>query len=165
MTFQQGPRSTQESGTLALQQNTTSLKYTEKNTTSLKYIDDCSIGAAINMTEALILETEVKARPLTYQERTGHKIMTDHNILQQQLYEFHHFTTSNKFKINEKKSEVMIFNFSKQYAFPPNLSIGNSDISREVKSTKLLGVFIHDNLKWDENTQYICSRASEKLWL
>ena len=31
--------------------------------------------------------------------------------------------------------------------------------------TKLLGVIISDNLKWHKNTQYICDKARQKLWM
>ena len=36
---------------------------------------------------------------------------------------------------------------------------------REVSVTKLLGVKLQSDLKWGENTNYICNRASAKLWL
>ena len=34
-----------------------------------------------------------------------------------------------------------------------------------VRETKLLGVVISDDLKWEANTKYICSRAYKKLWI
>ena len=33
-----------------------------------------------------------------------------------------------------------------------------------VRETKLLGIILTDNLKWDANTDYICGRAMKKLW-
>ena len=78
---------------------------------------------------------------------------------------FYEFTKKSDLIINEKKSEVMVFNFSKSYAFPPNLTIGKSDIIREVTVTKLLGVKIQSDLRWQENTNYICKRATGKLWV
>ena len=34
-----------------------------------------------------------------------------------------------------------------------------------VESTKLLGVKITSDLKWYENTQYICSKGYARLWM
>ena len=31
--------------------------------------------------------------------------------------------------------------------------------------TKLLGVIVSEDLKWDKNTRYICDKARQKLWL
>ena len=57
----------------------------------------------------------------------------------------------------------MVFYFSKKYAFPPNLHIGDSEMLRKV--TKFLGVKIQNNLKWQENTDFICQKAIKRLWL
>ena len=75
--------------------------------------------------------------------------------------EFEEFTTEKKLIINDM-GVVISFNFSRNYAFPPDLSIGGSEILREVNVTKLLGVKLQSNLKWGENTNYIYSRASVK---
>ena len=31
--------------------------------------------------------------------------------------------------------------------------------------TKLVGVIITEDLKWGENTSYICKKAREKMWM
>ena len=59
----------------------------------------------------------------------------------------------------------MVINFSKLMSFPPNLTLGGSDLLREVAVTKLLGVQIQSNLKWQKNTDYICQKASKRIWL
>ena len=76
-----------------------------------------------------------------------------------------HLQKKSKLTINESKSEVMVFNFTKEYAFPPDLTIGESDLIREVTVTKLLGVMIQSDLGWQQNTEYICKRATGKLWI
>ena len=59
----------------------------------------------------------------------------------------------------------MIFNFSQIYAFPPDIVIGESEIIKEVTHTKLLGLVLQSNLKWNKNTEYIYGKAATKLWL
>ena len=59
----------------------------------------------------------------------------------------------------------MILNFLRSCSFPADVKIHGSDLLKEVTHTKLLGLMIQSNLKWDMNTEYICKKASAKLWL
>ena len=58
----------------------------------------------------------------------------------------------------------MIFNFTNNYQFTTRLSLNNENLE-VVKSTKLLGVVIDDNLKWDENTDYLIKSAYKRMEL
>ena len=79
--------------------------------------------------------------------------------------EFFEFTESNPFLINEKKCEVITFNFSKKFAFPPDIRVGKSDILTESTHATVLGLIIEENLKWNKNTEFIFKKAASKLWL
>ena len=79
--------------------------------------------------------------------------------------EFLSFTKETKFVINEDKCEAMLINFSRKMSFSPSITIGGTDTIKEVYHTKLLGVIIQSDLRWDLNTDYIFSKASSKLWL
>lgn len=69
-------------------------------------------------------------------------------------------------KIKETKTNIMKFNFSRSYDFPPEVQINGfcNDLS-VVPQTKLLGVIITEDLKWDANTKYICQKALKRLWI
>ena len=67
-------------------------------------------------------------------------------------------------KLNEKKSNIMIFNFSDTKQFTTRLFMKDK-ILPVVNKTKLLGTIITDNLKWDENTSYLIKRANSRLLL
>ena len=125
---------------------------TENKSLSVKFVDDCTIGSSINLIESLVEESENIPQPVTYNQRTGHKLKPQENIMQYELDNFTKFTSTQKFVINEKKTEMMVFNFSKKYAFPPNLSVGNSYSINEVPVMKLLGIKIQNDLKWQQNT-------------
>ena len=56
----------------------------------------------------------------------------------------------------------MIFNKSKKWDFPPELHFENGTQMEYVSKTKLVGVIITEDLKWGENTSYICKKAREK---
>ena len=64
--------------------------------------------------------------------------------------------------INQKKSKIMIFNFTQKYQFTTRLEI-NGDALEVVPKTKLLGVLIQDDLKWDANISSLVKRANARM--
>ena len=60
----------------------------------------------------------------------------------------------------------MKFNFSKSCDFPPEFKVRDFENNLEVVSeTKLLGVIVSNDLKWEANTSYLCKKAYKKLWI
>ena len=84
--------------------------------------------------------------------------------MQDQLNKIAEHATENKMKINLDKTKIMLFNQSKKYDFKPELSIEGVRLE-VVNKMKLLGVVITDDLKWDENTDFITKKAFSRLWL
>ena len=66
--------------------------------------------------------------------------------------------------LNQKKTKVMIFNFTDNYKFTARLALNDENLDI-VKQAKLLGVIITDDLKWDSNTEYIVKRAYTRMEL
>ena len=59
----------------------------------------------------------------------------------------------------------MKFNFARKTDFPPELTVsGFNDQLETVNQTKLLGVILTDDLKWSANTEFICKKASQRMW-
>ena len=59
--------------------------------------------------------------------------------------------------LNQRKTKVMIFNFTDNYKFTTNLNL-NDEKLEVVNQAKLLGVIISDDLKWDKNTEYLVKK-------
>ena len=59
----------------------------------------------------------------------------------------------------------MIFNNSRSYDFPPELSFSDGSHLQVVEETKLLGVMLQSNLKWNSNTKFIVKKAMMRMWL
>ena len=59
----------------------------------------------------------------------------------------------------------MIFNKSRKWDFPPEVSFNDGTQLDVITETKLVGVMISDNLSWNKNTAYICKKARRKLWI
>ena len=66
--------------------------------------------------------------------------------------------------LNQKKTKVMIFNFTDNYKFTTRLTMNQENIE-VVNKAKLLGVIISDDLKWDENTSYLVKKANARMEL
>ena len=56
----------------------------------------------------------------------------------------------------------MIFNFSNNYQFTTRLKLCDETLEI-VNKTKLLGVIMTDDLKWDENVIYLVKKAWQKM--
>ena len=81
------------------------------------------------------------------------------------LYELESFANENLMRINNSKTCIMKFNKSRKWDFPVEMQLKANANLKVVKSTKLLGVILDSNLKWESNTNYICKRAFSKMWL
>ena len=57
----------------------------------------------------------------------------------------------------------MVFNFSKKFQFLPDLYLEGTHLSL-AQETKLLGVTITNDCKWDANTKAIVYKANKRLW-
>ena len=117
------------------------------------------------MKKHLIYEQNQRERPLKYSERTGHILPESSNSLVTLMKEFEEFSIRNKMKINTNKTKVMKFTRAKSLDFPLEVSFSDGKLLEEVESFKILGVIVNNSLKWDDNTDYICSKARKKLWL
>ena len=66
--------------------------------------------------------------------------------------------------MNEKKTKVMIFNFTNKYQFTTKLKM-NRDYLEVVKQANLLGFIITDDFKWDKNIEYLVKKANGRMEL
>ena len=131
----------------------------------VKYIDDMGLLRAVNLKENLIYCKDFE-RPLSYHNRTQHFLPRELNKLQDDLEKLVSFSTDHDMKINSLKSSAMIFDKSRKYDFSPVLSVSESgDTLDIVESYKLLGIIVRSDLKWIDNTAYICKKAYSRLWL
>ena len=128
------------------------------------YIDDLTEAHAIDLKRQLIVDPVQRQFPLNFHERTHH-ILPAGSILEKNLDKIENFTLKNKMLINESKSKVMIFNRSQKYDFPPELAFKNGEILECVEWTKLLGIYLTSDLKWQRNTREIYLKAMAKMWL
>ena len=129
------------------------------------YIDDLSEAVAVDLKKKLIDDPVQRPFPLNFHERTKQILPIEKNLLQKQLQTVEQFTLKNQMKINESKSNVLIFNKSRKFDFPPEVFFSNGQILDVVDKTRLLGIVISSDLRWQDNTFSICAKAMNKMWL
>ena len=59
----------------------------------------------------------------------------------------------------------MNFTKSRKFDFPPELTFSDGKEILCSRETKLVGVILTENLSWQRNTDYICQKARQKLWI
>ena len=133
---------------------------------SVKYVDDHSCAVKINLKNCLSEDPVDRPKPLNYHERTGHILSRPSNFLQNTLDDLHKFTDDNLMQINTSKTNIMLFNTSRKYDFPPELKLPDSaNFLNVIESTKLLGIQLTTDLRWAQHSSYLCRRAAAKFWM
>ena len=72
------------------------------------------------------------------------------------------WSKTNQLGLNTTKTKDMVFSFGNAPDIQP--IIMNDVVIERVESSKLLGVHIQDNLKWDIHIEYINKKASSRLY-
>ena len=129
-----------------------------------KFIDDLTILEIVNLITIGISSYNSKLQvPNDIPDHNGY--IDPRNLLSQKhINDISQWTVDHKMKLNHKKSNIMIFNFSKTKQFTTRLTM-NDEILPVVRKMKLLGTIICDDLKWDENTTFLIKKANSRLLL
>ena len=91
-------------------------------------------------------------------------MINDISILQETMNQVADWSKDNKFQLNPKKCKELRINFTKQsHSYEP-VRINNQCLEL-VKSAKILGMLITNDLKWNCHIENIVSKASKRLYL
>ena len=131
----------------------------------VKFVDDGTVAVSINLKKCLVKDPCERPRPLNYRERTQHILPPENNLLQLYLDDTEKFTKENRMVINSKKSKAILFNKSRKWDFPPEVSFSNDENLEYVQDMKLVGVVLSGDLRWEKNTSYICKKAMQRMWV
>ena len=129
-----------------------------------KFLDDLSILEIINLLTIGISSFNVKHQVANDIPQHNQYIPPENLKTQAWLNSINEWTNNQKMKINEKKTKCMIFNYSNNYQFTTRLTINEHPIE-VIKSTRLLGTVIQDNLCWDLNTRELVKKANARMEL
>ena len=131
----------------------------------VKFVDDGTVAVSIDLKQCLIPDPQNRPRPHNYHERTGHILPAENNLLQYYIQDTEKFVSDNKMVINKKKTKIISFTKSRKWDFPPELTFSDGTQIEYISETKLVGVILSENLRWQKNTSYICDKARQKMWM
>ena len=129
-----------------------------------KYIDDLSILEVINLISIGLSSYNFKHHVANDIALEDHYIQPPNLQSQSYLESRNKWTLDNKMLLNKQKCKAMIFNFTKNYKFHTRLSIEH-DIIEIINETKLLGVILTNDLKWNANTTYLVKKGHSRMRL
>ena len=88
---------------------------------------------------------------------------TENSHLQDSATEADTWVTENNMSLNSKKNKDMVVSFSRDPSQVPPILLGGTVVER-VHRVKLLGLIVTDELKWQEHCDYLCGKASPRLY-
>ena len=106
-----------------------------------------------------------RPKPVNFRERTNQVLPVHNNQLQLYIQDIEKYAVENRMVINKKKTQIMIFNKSQKWDFPPEIHFNDGQQLEVISEAKLVGLMMSDNLSWHKNTAFICKRARTKLWI
>ena len=129
-----------------------------------KFVDDLTVLEKVNL--LLIGLASFNCHQSVPSDIPSHNQFIPAENLQSQEYlrKIQEWTERQKMVLNQKKTKVMLFNFTEKYKFTTRLQLNNANLE-VVEQAKLLGVIITNDLKWDENTAYLVKRAYARMEL
>ena len=154
-----------QGGTLGIEeylsQNNDNTDFLE-NDDKYKFIDDLSTLELINLLSIGLASYDFENH-VPSDIAAGNFFLQPYKIKSQNYLEnIEHWTESKQMKLNKKKTNYMIINFSSNYQFNTRLHIGGTKID-QITETKLLGLKIRDDLTWKSNTEMLTKKAYMRM--
>ena len=136
----------------------------EMNEIHLKYVDDLALAEGINLEKQLFqIPVDMRPQPDNYRARTGHGLRVETSKICDQMNKIQAYAEQNKMTLNLDKTKLMLFNPCTSRDFMPEVRINDTRIEL-VEESKLLGVIITSDLKWEAHTDYMVQRCNSKMW-
>ena len=127
-----------------------------------KFVDDLSILELLNLMSVGLSSYNFRHHVASDVGSDQLFLPTDNTISQTSLDALQKWTNNNLQKLNPKKSNIMIFNFTEDFQFATRLFLENN-LLETVTETKLLGTLVTSDLKWSRNTQMLVSKAYKRM--
>ena len=129
-----------------------------------KWCDDLSPLEIINLLTAGISSYNFKQHVASDIGTHGQYIPADFLRTQQYINTIDQWSDNQKMILSQKKTKIMLINFTKNYQFSTRLQLKNNNLEI-VRETKILGMILTDDLKWDANCSYLIKKFYARMQL
>ena len=129
-----------------------------------KFVDDLTVLEKVNL--LIVGLSSFYSKSSVPNDVADHNQIIPANLLKSQDYldSIKQWTDRQKMILNQKKTKLMLFNFTDNHQFSTRLKLNNENLEI-FKYAKLLGVIISDDMKWDKNTDYLVKKANARMEL
>ena len=129
-----------------------------------KFIDDLTILEIVNLLTVGLSSFNIKQQVPGDIPVHNQYIPAENLQSQEWLNNIQEWTANQKMLINAKKTKTIIFNYTTKYQFTTRLKVNQQPLEI-LESTKLLGTIIQNDLKWEQNTANIVTKANARMEL
>ena len=146
-----------------LSQTAGNLNFLE-NDEGFKFIDDSSMVEILNLVLGGLSSYNVRQQVPSDIGTNCHFLSKENFQTQTYLNKIKEWTDSHQMKLNSEKTKYMITNFCSSAQFQVRLQI-NENVLEQVHETKLLGVILTEDHKWNSNTENLVKRAYKRMMI
>ena len=127
-----------------------------------KFVDDLSMLEVINLIAAGLAAYNFKNH-VASDVGTNQLFLPGENLSSQTYMDnVSEWTQLNKMKLNERKSKVMIFNYTKNYQFATRIYLNNT-LLETISETCLLGTIVSSDLTWHKNSEMLTKKGYQRM--
>ena len=123
-----------------------------------KFVDDLTILEKVNLLMIGLASFNIHHSVASDIPSHNQIIPVENLKMQNYLKDIKQWTENQKMLLNKRKTKAMIFNYSKDHQFSTSLTIDDEKLEI-VEEAKLLGVILTNDLKWNQNTDYLVKKA------
>ena len=127
-----------------------------------KFVDDLSILEVINLIAVGLAAYNFKQHVAS--DVGTHQLFLPSDNISSQSYmnNISEWTENNKMQLNERKTKVMVFNYTKNHQFATRINL-NGTLLETISETTLLGTVISSDLTWHKNTEMLTKKGYQRM--
>ena len=127
-----------------------------------KFVDDLSVLEIINLISVGLSSYNFKQH-IASDIGIDQLFIPKENIQSQSFMDnICEWTDAKKMKLNEKKSKLIVFNFTRNYQFSTRVHL-NDTLLETISETRLLGTIVSSDLKWHANTKMLTQKGYQRM--
>ena len=127
-----------------------------------KFVDDLSLLEIINLI-AVGISSYNFTQHVASDIGVDQLYLPSENVLSQTYMDkICEWTDNKKMLLNEQKSKIMIFNFTKKYQFSTRVHL-NDTLLDIINETKILGTILSSDLTWHNNSEYLTKKGYQRM--
>ena len=127
-----------------------------------KFVDDLSVLEIINLITVGISSYNFRQHVASDIGIDQHYIPSENIQSQSYMDSICEWTNLKKIKLNERKSNVMVINYTHNYQFGTRVHL-NDSLLEIINETRLLGTVVSSDLKWHSNTRQLTQKGYQRM--